>query len=455
MEKGQAIRKRWSKGRIVFVAGAILFVVLGTSSCYLAGWALERHWDNQKNQINPFRYDDPWTKYYVQPKYTPQWTPDGEQVAFQSNNYNTYIISKNGSGMRAFTSINKADTRYNTYAAELSPDGRRLVYTTTRHTRQERGDEFVLDFEIEVVNVDGTGRRKLTRNTSRDARPTWSPTGDQVAFVTGLTSGEDLLSVVAASSGEEEPRILARMPEKESIKSKPLWSPDGKSIAFMGETNGTITGTVGPERFDLYTTNLDGTGMKRVFSTQDPLPEGYEYTEQLETVVMVGTAERSQQNGKVSFALKGTAKGLEETHRVLLHIIQPDTGAMEIIPLETYGIQQGPTWGPQGKTLLVGGKRTEIRVEGTVKYILSHHEKRIAVINLETGEEKDLADGLYAAWSPDKSRIAIVNPRIGMATDHPDKYLNTVKADGSDSRTLVFEHWREGLKPANPGLGEN
>ena len=454
MEEQQPVRKRWSKGRIVFVAGAILFIVLATASCDFGMSDIQTNWFNSSNQADPFRYHIPWHKYYVQPRYAPQWTPDGEQVAFQSNNDNTYIISKNGSGMRAFTSINKADTRYNTYAAELSPDGRRLVYATTRHKRQELGNERVWDFEIEVVNIDGTGRRKLTRNTLMDARPTWSPTGDQVAFVTGLTSGGDLLSVVAASSGEVEPRILARMPEKESIRSKPLWSPDGKSIAFIRETRDKIPEKpwMETDNFHLYTIRLDGTGMKRVFSTQDPTPEGYECTEQL---AMVGTAERSQQNGKISFVLKGTAKGLEETHRVLLHIIQPDTGAMEIIPLETYGIQQGPTWGPQGKTLLVGGKRTEIRVEGTATYILSHHEKRIAVINLETGEEKDLADGLYAAWSPDKTRIAIVNPRIGMATDHPDKYLNTVKADGSDSRTLVFKHWREGLKPTNPALGEN
>ena len=269
------------------------------------------------------------------------------------------------------------------------------------------------------MNIDGTGRKKLTRDARNDVRPTWSPAGDQVAFVTDMVAKGDLLSVVA-STGEPEPRILAKMPAGIKISSKPLWSPDGKSIAFMRKTNDTIPESPWKrtDNFHLYTIKVDGTGMKRVFSTKDPTPEGYEYTEWRR---LVGTAERSQQNGKVSFALEGTAKGLEETHRVLLHIIQPDTGAMEIIPLETYGIQQGPTWGPQGKTLLVGGKRTEIRVEGTVKYILSHHEKRIAVINLETGEEKDLADGLYAAWSPDKTRIAIVNPSLS------GNYLVTVK----------------------------
>ena len=384
---------------------------------------------------------------------TPRWSTDGDQVVFElGNTQNAYIINRNGSKMRVFTSVNPPDTKYNSYAADLSPDGRQLVYTTSRHSREELGEAaYKWDFEIEVTNIDGTGRKKLTRDTHwrdtlNDARPTWSPAGDQVAFVTKIVAKGDLLSVVA-STGEPEPRILARMPAGIKISSKPLWSPDGKSIAFMRKTNDKIPESPWKrtDNFHLYTIKVDGTGMKRVFSTKDPTPEGYEYTEWRR---LFGTAERSQKNGKVSFALEGTAKGLEQSHHVLLHIIEPDTGEIEIIPLETHRFQEGPTWGPEGRTLLVGGKRTQIRVEGTRRYILSQHEARLAIINLETGEEKDLADGLYAAWSPDKSRIAIVNPRS-------NNYLVTVKPDGSDSRTLAFYEWPEGIRPANPGRGEN
>ena len=109
-----------------------------------------------------------WTTYtgQVVTRLTPRWSTDGDQVVFElSKTQNAYIINRNGSKMRVFTSVNPPDTKYNSYAADLSPDGRQLVYTTSRHSREELGETQRRDFEIEVTNIDGTGRKKLTRDT--------------------------------------------------------------------------------------------------------------------------------------------------------------------------------------------------------------------------------------------------------------------------------------------------
>lgn len=385
----------------------------------------------------------------IETRLTPRWAANGEHIVFESHpEENAYIVDRKGSKMTVLSSVNPPDTRYNSYSADLSPNSREVVYTTSRHSREELGDSSPRrwDFEIEVANIDGTGRRKLTNDTLNDFHPTWSPAGNQVAFVTSLETKGDLLSVVA-SPGNAESRVLARMPPGINIISKPLWSPDGKSIAFIRKSKDKF-----PERpwkvrdnFHLFTINLDGTGMRRVFSTQDPTPEGYEYTDSQR---MVGTTERSQKNGKVSFALTGTATGLEHSPSVLLHIIQPDTGAMQIIPLETHDFTEGPTWGPEGETLLVAGPRTRIEVEGSSTYVIANHEPRVAIINLETGEEKDLGEGQYAAWSPDKSQIAI-------ADASSTNYLVTVKPDGSDRKTLVIDEVGQGIRAANPLPGED
>ena len=53
-----------------------------------------------------------------------------------------------------------------------SPDGRRIAFTS-------RPDD---NSEIYVVNADGSGQRRLTRNAAGDFGPTWSPDGRKIAF---------------------------------------------------------------------------------------------------------------------------------------------------------------------------------------------------------------------------------------------------------------------------------
>ena len=44
------------------------------------------------------------------------------------------------------------------------------------------GDSSDGDFEISVMNADGTGVQQLTDNDNFDWTPSWSPDGDRIAF---------------------------------------------------------------------------------------------------------------------------------------------------------------------------------------------------------------------------------------------------------------------------------
>ena len=56
-----------------------------------------------------------------------------------------------------------------------SPDGRKIAVVSGRH-----GPE---NSEIYVMNADGSGQRRLTRNAAFDRAPAWSPDGRKIAFL--------------------------------------------------------------------------------------------------------------------------------------------------------------------------------------------------------------------------------------------------------------------------------
>jgi Tol biopolymer transport system component len=85
-----------------------------------------------------------------------------------------------------------------------SPDGRKIAFT-----RQEG----FYEFDIYVMNADGSGKRSLTRPRSSFG-PAWSPDGRKIVFFS--RDGNDDIDVMNADGSEQ--RKLTRDPGSE-------WSP--------------------------------------------------------------------------------------------------------------------------------------------------------------------------------------------------------------------------------------
>ena len=97
---------------------------------------------------------------------------------------------------------------------------------------------FRMDGDIYVMNDDGTGRRRLTKNTeTKDSYPRWSSDGKKIAFVRYMdktkiqTSGE--LFIMNADGTN-----LKQLTDDNVGDNYPSWSPDGKKIAFRSRRSG-------------------------------------------------------------------------------------------------------------------------------------------------------------------------------------------------------------------------
>jgi TolB protein len=109
----------------------------------------------------------------------PDWSPKGQKIMFTSHavtdntdNHVTaeiYVTDADSEGKPTRLTNNAEEER----APSWSPDGKHIVFCCRRGG---------LDFEICVINADGTGPVQLTDNTIGDLTPSWSPDGKKIVF---------------------------------------------------------------------------------------------------------------------------------------------------------------------------------------------------------------------------------------------------------------------------------
>lgn len=108
------------------------------------------------------------------------------------------------------------------------------------------------DFEVFVMNADGSGQTNLTNTTALDSHPSWSPDGTRIAFNSDRDGNFQVYVMNADGSGQTN---LTSNPANDS---QPAWSPDGARIAFATDRDGNA---------EVYVMNADGSEQARLTSS--------------------------------------------------------------------------------------------------------------------------------------------------------------------------------------------
>jgi len=154
---------------------------------------------------------------------TPSWSPDAQAIAYTSyvSGFPDINISWIYKGL--LTRPARGNEAAQNFLPVFSPDGTKIAFSSNRDGNNE----------IYVMNVDGSGLRRLTNHRAIDTTPTWSPSGTHVAFVSERSGSPNIWRVDAL--GIEQPVKLTN----ESHVDRPTWSPPPlNEIAYTSRTGG-------------------------------------------------------------------------------------------------------------------------------------------------------------------------------------------------------------------------
>jgi serine/threonine protein kinase len=144
------------------------------------------------------------------------------EIAFVSNlsgNYQIYTINLNGTGRRKVTDIPEGACQ-----PDWSPDGARLVFVSPCDSITD----YYPGSAMYLINADGPGLLPLPTMPGGDYDPKWSPDGEKLAFTSLRNSGRPQLYIL-----ELEDYSVTPISEKYLTDFQPSWSPDGKQFVFI------------------------------------------------------------------------------------------------------------------------------------------------------------------------------------------------------------------------------
>ena len=267
----------------------------GARILFSAGTSSNPHAGGELWQITPGRTESPEKVPGLHDVSSPVVSSAGKRLAYVQSRINGNIWRVDLDGAKAHARILAPSTREQ-YGAFISPDGRRVVFTSSRSGINEiwvcdsdggnaqqltslgvvmtgtprwssDGKQIVFDSRVGgeanvyVMDANGGVPRKLETGTRMNSEPSWSHDRRWIYFASGLTHSSLTVWRVAATGGRA-------VQLTKTASSMPIESPDGQYVYFVRFTEGKIR---------LWRVRPDGGGESMVDAMPALRSEGYEW----------------------------------------------------------------------------------------------------------------------------------------------------------------------------------